>query len=243
MRFTELAGRNLKEVLRDPLSVSVSIVLPVGLMVILGALGSGLPQASYLGPTLLVPGIALFGFAMLVFSSGFLLARDRETALLARLLTTPLRPTDFIAAYSLPFIPVAILQMAAIFAVGAFLGLEVSGSALLAFVILLGMSIGYIGLGMILGSVLSSKQVGLGYALVLLPTIFSGTWFDIGLFGGVFEQAMNALPFAHALDATRAVMVGGVGFDEIATDLLWVLGYTVVFFGLGVLAFRRKMVE
>jgi ABC-type multidrug transport system permease subunit len=54
---------------------------------------------------------------------------------------------------------------------------------------------------------------------------------------------MNALPFAHALDATRDVMVHGAGFSDIATDFYWVLGYTIGFFALGVYLFRRKMVE
>ena len=49
--------------------------------------------------------------------------------------------------------------------------------------------------------------------------------------------------FARALDATRDVMVDGAGFGDIAGDFAWVLGYAVVFFILGVLAFRRRMVE
>lgn len=192
---------------------------------------------------MLAPGIALFGFAMLVFSSGFLLAHDRESGLLTRLLTAPLRPADFIAAYSLPYIPVAIAQIAGVFVIGVLLGLEIAGNAGLVFLVLLVMSVGYVGLGMLLGSLLTSKQVGLTYAVVLLPTIFSGTWFELEVFGAGFTRAMNALPFAHALDAARDVMVFGAGFSDIAGDFFWVLGYTVGFFGLGVLAFRRKMME
>ena len=244
MRFMALASRNLKEASRDPLSVVVTIALPVGLMIILGLLGKQIEdQAPQLSATMLAPGIALFGFSMLVFSSGYLLARDRENALLSRLLTAPLRPTDFIAAYSLPYIPVAIAQLALVFASAALLGLEIVGSAGLVFLVLLIMSISYIGLGMLLGSLLTSKQVGMTYAVVMLATIFSGTWFELEVFGEGFTRAMNVLPFAHALDAARDVMVDGAGFGDIAADFYWVLGYAVVFFALGVLAFRRKMVE
>jgi len=244
MRSVELARRNLKEATRDPLTIGVTIALPVGLMVIIGLLGRQIGEdAPQLSAAMLVPGIALFGFAMLVFSSGFLLARDRENALLARLLTAPLKPTDFIAAYSLPYIPVAVAQMVAVFLVGALLGLEVSGGAGIAFLVLLVMSVGYIGLGMLLGSVLTSKQVGFAYTIVLLPTIFSGTWFELEIFGGGFTTVMKALPFAHALDAARDVMVHGAGVGDVATDLYWVLGYSAAFFGLGVLAFRRRMAQ
>jgi hypothetical protein len=47
----------------------------------------------------------------------------------------------------------------------------------------------------------------------------------------------------HAIDASRDIMVLGAGFGDIASDFLWVLGYTIVFFALGVFLFRRKMVE
>ena len=244
MRSWELVKRNLRETVRDPLSVGVTVALPLGLMLMLGLLGRQIPdQAPQLSATMLAPGVTLFGFAMLVFSSGFLLARDREGALLSRLLTAPLRPTDFIAAYSLPYLPVAISQMVAIFAIGVLLGLVVSGSAVLVFLVLLVMAVGYIGLGMLLGSVLTSQQVGFAYAVVLLPTIFSGAWFELEVFGPGFTAAMNLLPFAHALDATRDVMVDGAGFGDIAGDFFWVLGYSNAFFILGVFAFRRRMVE
>lgn len=244
MRSGELAKRNLREAVRDPLSVGVTVALPLGLMLVLSLLGRRIVDvAPQLSATMLAPGVTLFGFAMLVFSSGFLLARDRESALLSRLLTAPLRSTDFIAAYSLPYIPVAVAQMLAIYAIGGFLGLVMSGSAVLVFLVLFVMAVGYIGLGMLLGSVLTSQQVGFAYAAVLLPTIFAGAWFELEIFGEGFTRAMNLLPFAHALDATRDVMVDGAGFGDMAGDFAWVLGYAVVFFILGVLAFRRRMVE
>ena len=240
MRFLELAKRNLKESFRDPLSIGLTIVLPIGLFLILQTLGN---LEEIFRPTVLAPGIALFGFVMIVFSSGFLLARDRESSLLTRMLTAPLRASDFIAAYALPFIPVGIIQVAGIFGIGSFLGLRISGSVGLVFLILFIMCCGYIGIGMIMGSLVSSKQVGFAYMVVLFPTIFSGAWVPVDLMGNGFSRAVHLLPFAHALDATRAVMVDGVGFADIATGFLWVLGYSVAFLALGVLAFRRRMLE
>ena len=54
---------------------------------------------------------------------------------------------------------------------------------------------------------------------------------------------MNTLPFAHAIDAARDVMANGACFVDIATDIYRVIGYTVVFFAIGVFLFRRRMVE
>jgi ABC-2 type transport system permease protein len=240
MKFLELTKRNLKEVFRDPLSLGLSIALPIGLFLILQTLGN---LEEIFKPTVLAPGIVLFGFVMITFSSGFLLARDRESSLLTRMLTAPLRASDFIAAYALPFIPVGIVQVAGIFGIGSFLGLQISGNAGLVLLILFIMCCGYIGMGMIMGSLISSKHVGFAYMIVLFPTIFSGAWVPVDLMGDGFSRVVHLLPFAHALDATRDVMVEGVGFASIVTDFLWVLCYSVVLVALGVLAFRRRMVE
>jgi len=240
MRFVELAKRNFKEMYRDPLSLGLAIGLPVGLLLILQTLSR---FGSTWTPTYLAPGMVIFGFAMLTFSSGMILARDRESALLSRLLTAPLRANDFISAYSLPYIPVAIIQIVVLFAIGGLLGLEISGNAGLVFLVLFVMSVGYIGLGMILGSLFTSTQVPIVWISVNLLTIFGGAWFPLEEIGGVIQSTMNALPFAHALYAARDVMVQGVGFSDVAIDLYWVLGYTLAFFALGVFLFRRRMVE
>ena len=237
MRFQELAKRNLKESFRDPLSLGLTLALPIVLFIVLQTLGN---VEDMFKPTYLAPGVVMFGFVMIVFSAGYLLARDRESSLMARMLTTPLRPADFIAAYSLPFLPVAIIQVAAVYGIGALLGLTIAGSWLLVFLILFVMCLGYIGIGMILGSIFSSKQVGFAYMIVLFPTIFSGAWVPVDLMGETFKRIVNLFPFSHAMDATRDVMLQGAGFADVLPDFLWVAGYTVAFLVLGVLAFSRK---
>ena len=245
MRSLELAKRNFKEVWKDPISLGIAIVLPIGLLFILAAVGNGIGEADApaLTATSLTPGVALFGFVMLMFSSAMILSRDRETSLLARLLTAPLRSWEFVMAYSLPFLAVAVLQGIVLFLVGGLLGLEISGSIGFVFLVLFSMAVCYIGLGMILGSIFTVKQVSGGYTVILLLTIFGGTWFELSDIGGAFETVGNALPFAHALNATRSVMLDGAGFIAISTDFYWVLGYTVAAAGLAVFSFRRRMVE
>ncbi len=240
MRSAELVKRNLKELLRDPLSLGLTIGLPVVMLLILQGL-DGVDE--FFSPTMLAPGIALFGFVMLMFSSAMILSKDRETALFARLLTTPLRSRDFVAAYSLPFLAVAVVQGVIVFAVAGLLGLESEGSIGLVLLVLLIMAIFFIGLGMILGSLLKVAPLSGAYSAVLLLTIFSGTWFNLDSIGGPIQTVENLLPFTHALEAARDVLTDGAGVSAIATDLYWVLGYTLVAMVLAGMTFQSRMLE
>lgn len=240
MRSAALVTRNLKEMWRDPLSVGLTIALPVAMLLILQSL-EGVDE--FFTPTMLAPGIALFGFVMLMFSSAMILSRDRESAIFSRLLTTPLRSSDFVVAYSLPYFAVAVVQSVVVFVIAGFLGLEVEGSPGLVLLVLFIMAIFYIGLGMMLGSILDVAPLSGAYSAVLLLTIFGGTWFDLENMGGPIERVEQFLPFVHALTATRDVMNDGAGFSAIATDLYWVIGYAVAVIGLAGISFRRRMLE
>jgi ABC-2 type transport system permease protein len=237
MRFMALANTNFKEMYRNPLHIGLTIGLPILMLLIFQVI------PDWLTPTFLVPGIVLLGFAFLTDSAGMILARDRERAFLSRLLTAPLRANDFILAYSLPYILVAIIQIVLVFAIGGLLGLEISGNLGLVFLVLFIMSIGFIGLGMILGSLFTYTQAPIVWVVVMLLTVFGGAWMDLEEMGGAIQSTMNALPFAHALDASRDVMINGASFGDIAVDFFWVLGYTLVFLALGIILFRRRMVE
>ena len=243
MRFAELAIRNFKEMLRDPISTGLELGIPAGFLVIFWALGRSMGDESFLTTTMLVPGIAVFGFAFLLMFSAMMLSRDRESALLSRLLTAPLKPRDFILSYSLPYIPMVILQIALCFGIGALLGLELLGNAGLVFLVLLVMGICCVELGMILGLLFNVNQASaVGSVIITLVALLGGIWIDLEVIGGVFYGIGNALPFAHAIDAARDAMIGA-GFSGIATDFYWVLGYTLLFFALGTFLFRWRMVE
>jgi ABC-2 type transport system permease protein len=130
-----------------------------------------------------------------------------------------------------------------IFGIGLLFGLEVAGSIALVILILFLVAILFIALGMITGALFTYKQVPFVYMVILLLAIFGGAWVDIEAIGGAFKTVGDFFPFAHALVAARDVMLDGAGFSDIAGDLYWVLGYTVVIVGLAVLAFRHRMVE
>ncbi|UTB32321.1 MAG: ABC transporter permease [Methanobacterium sp. ERen5] len=239
MRFLTLTSRNMKEIYRDPVSITLGVAMPAILLVLFVSIGKNAPVEVFT-PNSLTPAVAVFSFGFLTLFSSMLLAKDRESAFLSRLLTAPLKPTDFILSYTLPFLPIALLQIAVCFTVGIIYGVTLNLSILLALFILFIISIACIGIGMIIGSLFSEKQApGLASGVIIIISLFGGVWMNLKMVGGVFAAIGYALPFAYAIDTTRAVL-NGYGLSSIAITLYLVIGYTLLFFILGVLCFRWR---
>ncbi|MGO1558327.1 MAG: ABC transporter permease, partial [Staphylococcus equorum] len=63
--------------------------------------------------------------------------------------------------------------------------------------------------------------------------------FDLDLIGGWFEGVAYLLPFAHAVDASRAAISGD--YTSILPHLWWVIGYAVAIMVIAIIVFRKKM--
>ena len=152
-----------------------------------------------------------------------------------------MRSSDFILGYTLPFIPIALAQSVICYIAGLVLGLKFSVNMLLAIVFIIPISILYIAIGLLCGSTLNDKQVGgiCGALLTNLSAWLSGIWFDLELVGGAFKKISYALPFVHAVELEKAVLLGN--FDKIFDHIFWVVGYAVVLLALAVLMFLRNM--
>ncbi len=240
MRMLTFAKRCAKEILRDPINLGFGLGFPLVLLLLLSSLQANIPVSLFEIDTL-TPGITVFGLSFMTLFSATLIARDRESALLQRLYTTPLTGFDFILGYMLPILPIAIGQTVICYLFAIPLGLTVSIHIVYAILGILPMAIFNIALGLLFGSVLGVKQVGgiCGALLTNLSAWLSGVWFDLNLVGGFFEKLANALPFVHAVEMEKALCSGD--FDLAATHLLPILLYGAFATVVAVLCFLAQM--
>lgn len=240
MKMRTFAQRCAREILRDPLNLLFGLGFPLVLLLLLSAIQANIPVELFVIERL-APGLSVFGLSFITLFSATLIARDRESALLQRLYTTPLKPEDFILGYLLPMIPIALAQSTVCYAAAIGLGLPVTEYILLAILAQFPMAVFYISLGLLCGSVCNVKQVGgiCGALLTNLSAWLSGVWFDLELVGGVFQKIANALPFVHAVELERAVVVGD--FSKVLPHLYPVAGYALVVFVGAVWLFLRQM--
>ena len=240
MKMLTFAQRCTKEILRDPINLGFGLGFPLVLLVLLSSLQANIPVSLFEIDTL-TPGMTVFGLSFLTLFSATLIAKDRESALLQRLYTTPLTGPDFIIGYMLPFLPIALGQTVICYLFAILLGLTVSTNIVYAVIGIIPMAVFNIALGLLCGSVFGVKQVGgiCGALLTNLSAWLSGIWFDLKLVGGVFESVANALPFVHAAEMEKALFRGN--FQKAAAHILPILLYAVGMTVVAVLCFFRQM--
>jgi len=239
MKAISLTIRNLKELYRDPVTTLLGIGMPVGMLLLFTSIEKKLTFDLYKAQNL-TPGIAVFSLTFLIMFSAMLMAKDRQTSFLVRLFTTPLRPFDFILAYTLPFLPLALVQTGICLISGSIMGASFT-HIFPAILLLLLFSTICISLGTIMGALLSVGQVsGIGSVLITGIGFICGAWMDVSMIGGGLEKIAYSLPFIHAVDASRSLMSGTTD-GNLTGHLLVILSWALGLFVMAVFAFRKAM--
>ena len=240
MRMLTFAKRCTKEILRDPINIGFGLGFPLVLLLLLSAMQANIPVSLFEIDTL-TPGITVFGLSFMTLFSATLIAKDRESALLQRLYTTPLMGFDFIMGYMLPLLPIAMVQTIICYLFAIPLGLTVSANIVYAIIGIIPMAIFNIALGLLCGSILGVKQVGgiCGALLTNFCAWLSGVWFDLDLVGGSFKKIADVLPFVHAAEIEKALFNGN--FEIAAEHILPVILYSLFTTAVAVFCFLRQM--
>lgn len=244
MRTRIFAIRNAKEILRDPINLFFGLAFPLVLLSLFSIINSAIPPEAnnpMFEPEQMAPGVAMFGTVFMALFSGMLLSKDRTTSFLMRLFTSPMRSVDFILGYTLPMVVFAAAQSVLTFFVASFLGLPFTANTLLAVVVIMPITILFVGIGLLCGSLMNDKAVGAicGALLTNFAGWLSGVWIPIDLIGGAFKTASQVMPFYHAAETARMAIKGN--YSGIFQHLAIVLAYTLVIYVFAVVVFNHKM--
>ena len=237
MRFTIFTGRNFKEIVRDPMSILMCLGFPVLLIIALALMKESIGgMADVFEVQNFAPSMTILGMAFLSTFVGTLMSTDRNSSFLTRLFASPMKGIDYILGYSIPIIPLAILQAVCCFGVALFFGLELNINILIAILTLIPVAILFISFGLFIGSVLSTNNAVNGFGTIL---VLSGAVLSLDMIGGTFKTVCDLLPFSHAVNAVNYAINGN--FSDIPLQLVWVLGYALVLIIPSVVIFKRRM--
>lgn len=190
----------------------------------------------------LLPGIVgLALMQMAVFSVAFVFADYKEKGILKRLLATPMRPYQFVAAQVITRLIVALVQTGVLIAVGMMLyHTHIYGAWwLIALVAILG-GIMFLGLGFTISGLANTVESVPAIAnLIVFPMLFlGGTFFPTDTMPIWLQHVVQFLPLQYLTHSLREVMANGATIGAIKTDIFWMLGWSVILIGLAMTTFR-----
>lgn len=237
MRALNFAKRNLKEIIRDPLSIIFAVLLPLFLLFIFQQFE--IPSEAYSLQNF-APGTVVFGFSFVTLFTAVLVAKDRGTALIMRLCAGPMKIKDYILGYTLSVLPMVLLQNILFFTAAVLLGLKVSVNILLAVLVSIPISVIFIMLGILIGSVTTEKSAsGVSSVIVQLVAFTSGMYFSGDMIGDAFSVVCKILPFANCLDIVKGVL--NRSYENLLLPIVIVAAYIVVLSVFTSILFAKKL--
>lgn len=232
------AKRNLKKLLRDPLSIVFIIIFPLILLFIFNQFN--IPSESYRLNNL-TPAIVVFGFSFITMFSALLISKDRSSSFLIRLSVSPMQSYQYILGYILAIIPIIIVQNVLFFALAIVMGLKFSFGIIVAVFVSIVIAIPFICIGIIIGSIFSEKSSsGVSSILVQVVCFTSGMFFPVEILGGFFKVVCEYLPFESCVTILRGVMNNNLNMIGLRNIIVFAV-YFVIFLIVAVLVFRKKM--
>ena len=240
-RILTLSGRNVKEMIRDPLGLTFNFVLPEAMLILFYLAFHSLTAQFEM--KYLCPSIVVFAQAFLTLFVGLLISVDTEGSYITRLYIAGGKADEFIAGYAFSTLPIAVLQAVIIFATGIIIEPSfatvyvLAGLVLSVFTALL-----FISFGLLFGSLFSAKSIGGVCSIVIAgQSVLSGMWFPLEDLPAGFITFLHCLPFKNA----TSLMIGaanGLNFERgFIVPFLIVFAYTIAIFVFAVIAFSRRI--
>ena len=220
-------------VLRNSEQVLLSLVIPLGLLVLLvtvpfipvdGSLSRG-GRADFFVPGVLALAVMSTAFTGQAIGVGF----ERQYGVLKRLGATPLPRSVLLLAKTLAVLVVEVLQVGVICLTGLALGWNPRGSVLAVLALVVLGTAAFSGLGLLLGGTLRGLTTLAAANLVwFVLLVLGGVLFPITAFGGAAD-VLSLLPTAALSTGLRSVLADGAGLplrETLALGVCAVLSLT-----------------
>ncbi|MEN6574177.1 ABC transporter permease [Methanobacterium aggregans] len=193
----------------------------------------------------LVPAIlAMTVMFSAMMGMGESIAGERERGELARLFMTPTSVASVIGGKIISKLTIETFRaLILIIAAIVLFSVTINGSILLTLLILVLSVLCFVGFGIMISARVNSQE---DYIQIVMPftmpmMFVSGVFYPIETMPWIFQKIAYIFPLTYANDAMRAVMLKGVGVGGVWIDIAVLLGFTLLFFALGVRRFNRDI--
>jgi ABC-2 type transport system permease protein len=238
--------RVLRQLAGDHRSMALILVVPSLVIALLYFMFDNTPSrpgapAPFNGACLIMLGV--FPLVVMFLVTSITMQRERVSGTLERILTTPLRRLDLLAAYGTAFSLAAAAQATLACVVSFwFLGLETAGSPVLVFVIAIIDAVLGVGLGLLCSAFARTEF----QAVQFMPVVIAPQLLLCGII--VPREALpewlqwisDVLPASYALEALRQVGAHPQLTDVATRDIAVVIGFAILAMCLAAATLRRR---
>lgn len=175
---------------------------------------------------------------------GATIAGERETGELARLFMTPTSVSTVIGGKIAAKLLIELLRALILIVMAILLfNVSIKGGILQTFIVLVVGALCFVGFGVMLSARTQTQE---DYAQIVMPfsmpmMFVSGVFYPIETMPWILQKLAYIFPLTYLNDAMRGIMLKGQTLGDVWLDLVVLLGFTLLFFILGVKRFNRDV--
>jgi len=193
----------------------------------------------------LVPAVLAMTIMMgAMMGMGESLAGERERGELARLFMTPTSVATVVGGKIISRLTIQIATaMVLIVAAIVLFGVTINGSMVLTILLMVLTALCFVGFGIMISARVGTQEDYIQMVMPFtMPMMFiSGVFYPLETMPWIFQKIAYLVPLTYANNALRGVMLKGAGIGDIWTSIAVLLGFTLLFFALGVTRFNRDI--
>jgi ABC-2 type transport system permease protein len=178
-----------------------------------------------------------------LISISSLFAYERQKGTLRRILTSPTRKSTYLLGTIIGQVLIALVQMTLLILFGIFIMKLNWGSQPLALIVMMTSgALAAAALGTTLGTFVKTESQASGLSIMtgMVMALLGGCWYPMELFPQAVQNIVKILPTTWAMRGLLDIVLRGQGLATILPDAGILLGFAVVFFGIGIIRFKYE---
>lgn len=193
-----------------------------------------------------VPGImGILLMLICAMMTSISIVREKERGTMEVLLVSPVRPFLIILAKAVPYLVLAFVVLLAILLMSRFvLFVPIAGSLWLILLVSTIYIFMALSLGLLISTIAKTQMAALlmSAVMLLMPcTMLSGMMFPIESMPHVLQWVAALIPPRYYISAMRKLLIMGVSFRYVLSEVVTLLGMTTLFLSVALLKFNKRL--
>ena len=193
----------------------------------------------------IIPGLISMVLGLPALSVALTLAREREHGTMEQLMTTPVGRTDLLLGKMIPYVIIGLVNVILLPLIAMnWFDVPFNGSFVLYFFLSVIFLFAILAMGIVIGVFVHTQPgaMALSFLLIFFPGFFlTGIFFPIVSMPEIMRMEAMFLPGTHYAIITRGVFLPGVGLDVLWPYAVMLFVLWLVFTGVAVLFFKKKL--